>query len=444
MQIHVPVSSSPATGPLFLLLGATAAIVAASPFPRSAANDLGLSFLRLRDDCTTHCGSEKQFCCSSDQVCTTLAGNVATCAPGAGGSYAAYTTTWTETRTYTSTIMTNWAPAPTPVPGVDCKPQSPEQEACGSICCAGWQTCAFKGQCSSRPGYQEPSTIVVTSNGVVTTRYSAPYRVTGTTTIVGSGARSDQSFYTATATTTSAGSTSTSDGQTIGADGSSKGGTGGGLSGGAIAGIVIGTLAGVALLMLFCFCCIARGVWNVVFGRKKERTEKIIVEEDVRYSRHGSQAPPYSRRDRHSGWFGGRPTSVADRRRKSSDGKWWLGLAGAATTLLALLNLKKDRKPARRPQSSRYTDTSYTYSDVTYTSPSKSTSRSWLLRPSVQTLTDPQAAPAQTGEPIAPVEQAGATAVTAAAEPLTIPVPPRAGHRAVLPLHFMTNPACVF
>ncbi|KIE01954.1 hypothetical protein MAJ_02176, partial [Metarhizium majus ARSEF 297] len=376
MQNPIPVSSLPATGRLFFLLGATAAIVSASPFPRDAVNDWGFSFLLRRDDCATYCGSEKQFCCSSNQVCTTLAGNVATCAPGGGGSYGAYTTTWTETRTYTSTIMTNWAPAPTPIPGVDCKPQSPEQEACGSICCAGWQTCAFKGQCSSRPGYQEPSTIVITSDGVVTTRYSAPYRVTGTTTVIGSGTRSDQSFFTATATTTSAGSTSTSDGDTIGADGSNKGGTGGGLSGGAIAGIVIGTLAGVALLMLLCFCCIARGIWNAIFGRKKERSEKVIIEEDVRYSRHGSQAPSaYSRRDRHSGWFGGRPTSVADRRPKKSDGKWWLGLAGAATTLLALLNLRKDKKPVRRPQSSRYTDSSsYTYSDVTYMSPTSSSS----------------------------------------------------------------------
>lgn len=365
MRPPIPVSSLPSAGRLLLLVGATAAVVSASPFPRDALHELGLL---ARQDCASKCGSDQQFCCSSNQVCTTLAGNVATCAP-AGGSYGGYTTTWTETRTYTSTIMTHWIPAPTPIPGVDCKPQSPEQEPCGSICCAGWQTCASRGQCASRPGYAAPSTIVVTSNGVVTTRYSAPFRVTGTTTVVGSGARTEQPANTGTATTTSASSTSTSDGDTIGADGSNKGGTGGGLSGGAIAGIVIGTLAGVSLLMLLCFCCIARGIWNAIFGKKKRDSEKVVIEEETRYSRHGSRAPSaYSRRDRHTGWFGGggRPTSVGDRREKKSDGKWWLGIAGGAATLLALLNLKKDKKPARRAQSSRYTDSSYTYSDATY------------------------------------------------------------------------------
>lgn len=376
MQSPIPVSSLPTTGRLFLLLGATAAIVSASPVPRNAVNELGFSYLFQRD-CAVSCGSDKQFCCNSNEVCTTLAGNVATCT-AAGGSYGGYTTTWTETRTFTSTVMTHWNPAPAPTPGVDCKPQSPDQEACGSICCAGWQTCAFKGQCSSRPGYQEPSTVVITSNGVVTTRYSAPYRVTGTTTVVGSGARTDQPSNTATTTTSSASSTSTSDGENIGADGSNKGGTGGGLSGGAIAGIVIGTLAGVALLMLLCFCCIARGIWNAIFGRKKERTEKVYIDEEVKVSRHGSRAPSaYSRRDRHSGWVGGRPTSVSDRREKKSGGKWWLGLAGAAATMLALLNFRKKDKPARRPQSSRYTDSSYTYSDATYMSPSKCRQRSY-------------------------------------------------------------------
>ncbi|TWU77965.1 hypothetical protein ED733_005761 [Metarhizium rileyi] len=419
MRNPIPVSSS-ATGRWFMLLTATTTIVSASPFPRNAFMEYGFSPLLPRDGCATYCGSDKQFCCASNQVCTTLASNVATCAP-AGGSYALYTTTWTETRTYTSTFMTTWAPAPTPIPGVDCRPQSPEQEACGSICCAGWQTCAFKGQCSSRPGYQEPSPVVSTSNGVVTTRYFAPYRVTGVTTIVSSGARSGpSSYFTATATTTSASSTSTSDGDTIGADGSNKGGTGGGLSGGAIAGIVIGTLAGVALLMLLCFCCIARGIWNAIFGRKTERSEKVVYEEDVRYSsRHGSRPPStYARRDRHSGWFGGRPTSVADRRGRKSDGKWWLGLAGAAATLLALLNFRKDKKPVRRPQSSRYTDSSYMYSDVT----------------------DMSTTQVQGDEPIVPAKQAAVTAVTAV-QRLTIPVA-RADHRVVVRLKIMpcTNP----
>jgi hypothetical protein len=120
--------------------------------------------------------------------------------------------------------------------------------------------------------------------------------------------------------------------------------------------------------MLLCFCCIARGIWNAIFGKKKERSEKVVTEEEIRYSsRHGSRAPSaFSRRDRHSGWFGGRPSSGADRREKKSGGGWWLGLAGGAAALLALLSFrKKDNKPARRQQSSRYTGSSYTYSDAT-------------------------------------------------------------------------------
>ncbi|KAK2593377.1 hypothetical protein QQS21_008908 [Conoideocrella luteorostrata] len=369
MQRQILVSPSlPSTMRLLLWLSATAELVAGTPYPKDDLHDAGYSYLMPRN-CPSYCGSDNQFCCNPGEVCTTLPGNVATCVGGAVGGY---TTTWTETKTYTSTIMTHWIPAPIPTPGVDCRPQSPEQQACGAICCAGWQSCAYKGQCSPKPGFAEPSTVVVTSNGVVTTRYSAPYRVTGTTTIVNSGIPSTPVTNTATVTG-SASPTSTSDGDTIGADGSNKGGTGGGLSPGAIAGIVIGTLAGVALLMLLCFCCIARGIWNAIFGRKK-KDEKVVIEEE-RYSRHGSRAPSaYARRDRHTGWFGGRPSSVADRREKKSSGNWWLGLAGGAATLLALLNLKKDKKPARKPvASSRYSDSYYTYSDATDRTTSKFT-----------------------------------------------------------------------
>ncbi|GAO15096.1 hypothetical protein UVI_02048440 [Ustilaginoidea virens] len=377
MRARIPFSPSQPRAarclPLWLLLvGARVALlVAASPYPRDALHDAGYSFVMPRN-CASYCGADNQLCCGSDEACTTLAGNIATCLRGSyAGGYVV--TTWTETRTYTSTIMTHWIPAPSPTPGVDCKPQSPEQQPCGPICCAGWQTCAYSGQCAARPGYVEPSAVVITSNGVVTTRYSAPYRVTGVVTVVNSGVPSTPPANTAApaaTTTTSASPTSTSDGDTIGADGSNRGGTGGGLSPGAIAGIVIGTLAGVALLMLLCFCCIARGLWGLIFGgngTKKRETEKIIVEEES-YSRHGSRAPSaYSRRDRHSGWFGGRrPAPAGARRDKKSDGKWWLALTGGATALLALLNFKKDKKPVRKAApSSRYSDSYYTYSDAT-------------------------------------------------------------------------------
>ncbi|CAM1507121.1 Fc.00g067620.m01.CDS01 [Cosmosporella sp. VM-42] len=331
-----------------LLIIAAAGPGSAGPYPRDNLHDVGYSFLMPRG-CDKYCGSDNQFCCGSNEVCTTLNNDVATCV-GGGGYVDAYTTTWTETHTYTSTIMTFYAPAPEPTAGVDCVPQEDDQEKCGPICCAGWQTCAYDGQCSAKPGLGDGTTVVITSNGKVTTQYSAPYRVTGTTTVTTSGVRSE----TGTSTGTAATATATSDNDTIGAGG---GGTGSHLSGGAIAGIVIGTIAGVALLLLLCFCCIVRGIWGLLFGKKdkdKDHSRERVDVYEERYSRHGSHPPPsaHSRRDRHKGWFGGGsgPSSAGDRRsekKKSSGGGKWLGIAGLAATLLALLNLKKDKRPAR-------------------------------------------------------------------------------------------------
>ncbi|KAM0564026.1 hypothetical protein ACHAPJ_000234 [Fusarium lateritium] len=364
-----------------LLLLAAAGLGSAGPLPRDNLHDQGWSFLMLRG-CDSYCGSDNQYCCGSGETCQTANG-VANCVAAKGGWVGDYTTTWTETKTYTSTIMTRWEPAPEPTKGVDCVPKNDEQEACGEICCAGWQTCAYKGQCSAKPGYDEPTAVVITTDGKVTTRYSAPYRVTGTTTITNSGAPTETESGTATETDAEATATETSEGAAAGESGTG----GGGLSGGAIAGIVIGVIAGVALLLLLCFCCIARGLWALLFGKKdkdKESRERVDVYEE-RYSRHGSRPPPsasaHSRRPKHKGWFGfggGSPSAAGDRREKKSGGKKWLGVAGLAATLLALLNLKKDKrpassKPARSSRgSSRYSDSYYSYSD--YTSPTGSSS----------------------------------------------------------------------
>ncbi|RDA88065.1 hypothetical protein CP532_5272 [Ophiocordyceps camponoti-leonardi (nom. inval.)] len=321
----------------------------------------------------TPCGAQGQFCCGADEACTTLAGNVATCVAGSLGG-GAYTTTWTETRTYTSTIMTHWLPAPEPTAGVDCSPAAPDQQACGPICCAGWQTCAFRGQCSVKPGFVEPTPVVVTADGgQLTTQYSAPFRVTGTTTVTTSGAAGPPS---------SSSSSATAAAEAIGAD---TGTAGSGLSPGAIAGIVIGTVVGVALLLLLCFCCIARGLWATICGsgRRKDRERVEVYEE--RRSRRTSRAPSAAyavRKDRHSGWFGGpsRPASVVDRREKRSGGNAWLAIAGAGATILALLNLKKKEKPKPKPSPPRKVGSSrdsYSYYDYDYsdlTGPSSSSS----------------------------------------------------------------------
>ncbi|KAF7546947.1 hypothetical protein G7Z17_g8076 [Cylindrodendrum hubeiense] len=356
-----------------LLLLAAASLTAAKPYPRDSLHDAGFSYLMPRA-CDSYCGADNQYCCESDEVCTTL-DSVATCI--ADGSYVgAITTTWTETKTYTSTLMTLWDAAPEATAGVDCVPKNSAQEACGTICCAGWQTCAFTGQCSAKSGMEDGTTVVITSNGKVTTQYSAPYRVTGTTTVTTEGVRSDS---TASETGTASTATATSDNDTIGAGG----GTGSHLSAGAIAGIVIGTIAGVALLLLLCFCCIARGLWVAVFGKKKKEgsSERVDIVEE-RYSRHGSRpATVHSRRDSHKGWFGGGggPSSAGSRRekKKESSGKKWLGIAGLAATLLALLNLRKEKKPASKASrssrgSSRHSDSYYSYSD--YSDPSSSSS----------------------------------------------------------------------
>jgi hypothetical protein len=332
---------------------------------RNDQSDLGFAYLFQRDTCDgTPCGSDSQYCCDSTELCTTLSGNVATCL----GGYGAYTSTWTETRTFTTTYYTHWAAVPTASAGANCVPQDSQQEACGPICCAGWQTCAFQGQCSAKPGYAEPTPVTVTTDGMTTTLYSAPYRVTGTTTVTTQVVQ--------TGTGTGANPTATGDGEAIGAG--SKTTNGSGLSPGAIAGIVIGTLVGVALLLLLCFCCIARGLWAAIFGRKRSADSSVREEEIIeeRYSKGGSgaaSASAFSRRDRHGGWFGGssRPgasTVVTDRRekKKSSGGCWkWLGIGAVAATLFTLLNLKKDKRPNSRKTPSRYSDSYYSYSDYT-------------------------------------------------------------------------------
>ncbi|KAM0279505.1 hypothetical protein ACHAQH_004566 [Verticillium albo-atrum] len=319
-------------------------------------------------DCVQRCGSDGQYCCGSGEECFTSA-NIAGCSGGAGGNYGIYTTTWTEARTFTSTITTPFPAAPTPDhdggvgAGGVCVPQASGETSCGTICCAAWQQCASeeKSQCEERPGYGGGGGIITTTvtdgNGhTITTRYSAPYRVTSTT------------FTNSAGSATSTGAVGTGTAIPNEGDNGEDGGTGGGgLSAGAIAGIVIGTLAGIGLLILICFCCIARGLWALLCGGKKKddrRRERTEIYEE--HHRGGSRMPStHSRRDRHTGWFGGRPASASARRdpeKDRSSGAKWLGLGAGAATLLALLNLRKDKKPERKARS-RYTDSYYSYTD---------------------------------------------------------------------------------
>ncbi|TEA12909.1 hypothetical protein C8034_v005393 [Colletotrichum sidae] len=343
-----------------LLLASAPTPASAHPYPlQNIANnlfyDLGDKFMRR--DCIQRCGSDGQYCCGSGEQCYTV-GNIAGCSTiSGGGGYGIYTTTWTETNTFTSTITTDW-PETTKASGgggagAACVPKHDGETACGIICCASDQYCAYNNQCAQK-GWDITT---ITSNGVpITTQFSAPYRVTSTR---------------ATGTFASADQTGTGTAVPIADEG-----TGGGLSGGAIAGIVIGTLAGLGLLMLLCFCCIARGLWGLIFGgkKKKEHSRERVEVVEERYSRHGSRMPSaHSHRPSHGGWFGGggggRPASAAHRKEEKKEGAKWLGMGALAATMLALLNIKKN-KPARKPRST-YTDSYYSY---TGTSPSSSSS----------------------------------------------------------------------
>lgn len=383
-QHHRP---RPTTVSALLLLGASSLFTtpaSAVPYPRDDLHAIGFGYLQPRQ-CNQYCGYQNQYCCSAGSTCMTQAG-VALCAAGAagggnGGGWAFYTTTWTSTETFTSTISSAWVPATSAVggAGVDCVPAPGSgQIACGTICCASDQYCAWKGQCypngvaggGGGGGGGAPVTATITSGGqTITTQYIAPNRKTSDITIT-------QTATSGTGVLASQTSTSTGNG-TVSA------GTASHLSPGAIAGIVIGVLAGVALLLLICACFLVRGLWHGLLallglggGSKKRRHSETVIEEE-RYTRHGHSRPPsvYSRREAHGGWFGGggRPSNVSSRKeKKKSSGVGWLGLGAAAGTLLLLLGLRKDRKKQTRPVKTRSDVSSSYFGSDSYTASSPS------------------------------------------------------------------------
>ncbi|KAK0628463.1 hypothetical protein B0T17DRAFT_488274 [Bombardia bombarda] len=337
---------------LGLLLAGSAV---AHPYPADDLHEAGYGYLMPRQ-CAKYCGVDNNICCAAGDTCTTYANNVATCL-GGGDSYQYSTSTWTLTQTFTTTYS-SLIPAATPGGGADCVPQAGTgQIACGSICCTNQQYCAYAGQCLANPvggGGGGLSSGITTGGVPITTGYSAPYRPTSIVT---------------TTTGTAAGATTT--GAAV-----SPGGTAAALSPGAIAGIVIGSLAGVALLLLLCACCVVRGLWHTVValfgGGKKRRTKETIVEEE-RYTRRGST---HSRRDEHGSWYsgavGGRPSAAASRKeKKSSSGKGLLGIGALLGTLWLLLGLRKDNKKKKSAPRTR-SDVSSGYFSDSYTADSPS------------------------------------------------------------------------
>ncbi|KAI1322029.1 hypothetical protein F5Y16DRAFT_56900 [Xylariaceae sp. FL0255] len=349
-----------------------AAVAVAVPYPRDDLRDNGFGYL-MDQQCSEYCGAENELCCSNEESCHTTSG-VAACTGAttttqllAARDYSLYTTTFTET--FTSTISSWYVPTTTVgvgTNGQDCVPPPGSGEiACGPICCASWQYCAYSGQCVANSGYSTYTmyTTTGTTTNLVTTQFIPPDRPTS------SGATATQTTSTTT-TGTVASETNTATSTVVPA------GTSHGLSPGAIAGIVIGTIAGIILLLLLCFCCILRGLWDIFLGifglgknRKKRDSERVeIIEEH--YSRHGSAAGRPAHRTWFGGGGGGRPASSAPRKeKKSGSGLGWLiAGAGAAAILLGLRRGDK-KKQGSRPSGSQWSESYYTGS-YTATSPS--------------------------------------------------------------------------
>jgi hypothetical protein len=319
------------------------------PILASLIPDLLHTFEDLQDvrkRCSNPCGYYGQLCCEANEVCYTDANDQAQCGAGtaatttAAGQWEYYTTTFVQTdlKTVTQTYS-SYIPQTT----ISCS-YSLGETPCGNVCCLSGQYCQASGICAAvgggSSGYYSSLYTVTT---IITNTASAPIRPTSNTLVT---VTTTQPFVTPVS----------SDGSSIivGQDS----GSGGGLSGGAIAGIVIGVIAGIILLLLFCACCIFKGLIDgllAIFGlgpRKKRVTEEEI----------------YERRSHHSGrgrrtWFGTRParSEVIEEKRKKS-GWGTAGWMAAGLGALALwLGLKRSNR--KDDVSSGYYGSSYYGSD---------------------------------------------------------------------------------
>jgi hypothetical protein len=139
------------------------------------------------------------------------------------------------------------------------------------------------------------------------------------------------------------------------------------LSAGAIAGIVIGVIAGIILLLLFCFCCIIKAGFDGLLallglGKRRRRSSERVEVVEERYSRHGSGAV----RNTHNTWFGSsRPTRVTETRKKKSSGFGGLGYVGAGLLgLAAVLGLKRRHDRKEKTERSDISSSYYSYTDT--------------------------------------------------------------------------------
>ena len=318
----------------------------------------------VRKRCSNPCGYYGQLCCESGEVCYTDSNNQAQCgaagavttatvaATTAAGSWEYYTTTYLQTdlQTVTRTLST-FVPQTT----ISCA-YSQGETPCGSCCCLSGQFCQAPGTCVANGGGSSgyySSLFTVTT--IITNTASAPIRPTSDiNTLV---------------TVTSIGGVTTTAGATFATPVSTDGSiiigqastSGGGLSGGAIAGIVIGVIAAIILLILFCACCLFKGLIDgllAIFGLGPRRRRRTTTEEEVYVERRSHRGSDRGRRT----WFGTRPgrSEVVDEKRRKSSGfgtaGWMLAGLGA---LAAWTKLRGNKK---REDKSDYTGSSYDYS----------------------------------------------------------------------------------
>ncbi|MCJ1318698.1 hypothetical protein MMC15_004028 [Xylographa vitiligo] len=352
------------------------------------------STLELRQ-CAVLCGYYNQVTCGCGQACTTIAGEascvaaaaattVATQVGSGNGQWQWFTSTYVETdlvtvvTTFSSFVVAPTtayvAPVQTQVVVTTVEAPAPVQtvltcatnQACGNICCASNQFCAYANQCSALEGAS-------TANNAVSTLFVA-------STVVESTASAfirptSNSILTVTSTGTA---TTTIPFQTpIGTDGSSLTGItatqqNAGLSGGAIAGIVIGVLVLIFILFLICACCLAKGLIDTILGcfglgpRSRRRvTDTTVIEE--RHSRHSGRVQGGGRT-----WYG---TRINGQNANKNNSGWGgaLGVGAALAALAVVLGIR--RRNERKEDKTEYTGSSYSYSYDTSESKSGSSER---------------------------------------------------------------------
>ncbi|PTU18342.1 hypothetical protein P175DRAFT_0465253 [Aspergillus ochraceoroseus IBT 24754] len=302
----------------------------------------------LEKRCDNLCGYYQQLCCASSEVCSTNSAGEAVCVASTtssgSGSWEYYTTTYVVTETGATTVTSVWSTWVATTTG-SCRADLGET-TCGSDCCGAAYVCT-NNQC------------VLGSTSVWATETetaTAPVRGTSTSTVTQTVSPTVTQGFDAPVTTDGVAA--------YGVDAPDHGG----LSGGAIAGIVIGTIAGVFLLLLVCACFCCRGIIDSLLAclgiGKRRRTDTTYVEEH--YSQHAHGARPEGRT-----WFGARPSGPDQGGEKKSR---WSNLATIGIIIGALALCLGLRRKRDQDEKSDYTYPSY-YSYYTSTTSDSSDRR---------------------------------------------------------------------